>query len=77
MAVRNAADVRKVRCTFDESLLQVAKEALGRRVKVTGVRQSGSGRRASAALHVFRLELLDEPPSEAGPESEADAAVAD
>jgi hypothetical protein len=75
MAIRNAADVREVRCTFDESLLQAAKEALDRRVKVTGVRQSGPGRRASAALHVFRLELLDEPTSEAGPEPEAEAAI--
>jgi hypothetical protein len=41
------------------------------------VRQPGPGRRASAALHVFRRELLDEPTSEAGPEPEADAVVAD
>jgi hypothetical protein len=75
MAIRNAADVREVRCTFDESLRETAKEALDRRVKVTGVRQSGSGRRESATLHVFRLEVLDEPASEAGPESEAGAAA--
>jgi hypothetical protein len=77
MAIRNAADVREVRCTFDESLLETAKEALDRRVKVSGVRQPGSGWRASATLHVFRLEVLDEPACEAGPESETDAAVAD
>jgi hypothetical protein len=77
MAIRNAADVREVRCTFDESLLEAAKEALDRRVKVTGARQPGAGRRASASLHVFRLELLDEPASEVGPESQTGAAVAD
>jgi hypothetical protein len=76
MLIRSAADVREVRCTFDESLRDAAKEALDRRVKVTGVRQPRSGRRASATLHVLRLELLDEPAAEAGPESEAGAAIA-
>jgi hypothetical protein len=76
MAIRNATDVREVRCTFDESFLEAAKEALDRRVKVSGVRQPGPGRRASAILHVFRLELLDDPTSEGGPESAAGAAVA-
>ena len=77
MVIRNAADVREVRCPFDESLLEAAKAALDRRVKVTGAREPGSGRRASATLHVLRLELLDVPATEAGPESAADAAVAD
>jgi hypothetical protein len=76
MAIRNAEDIREVRCTFDESLLEAAKEALDRRVKVTGVRESRAGRRASATLHVFRLEVLDDPTFEGGPESEAGTAVA-
>jgi hypothetical protein len=76
MAIRNAADIREVRCTFDESLREAATEALDRRRKVTGVRQSGAGRRASATLHVFRLAVLDDPTSAGGPESEAGTEVA-
>jgi hypothetical protein len=67
MAIRNAGDVWEVRCTLDESLLQAAKEALDRRVRVSGVRQIRPGRRTVSTLHVFRLEELEE----AGTESEA------
>jgi hypothetical protein len=60
MTIRNAPDVRQVRCTFDESLLETAMEALDRPVKVSGIRQTGPGRRVSPTLHVFRLEVIDE-----------------
>jgi hypothetical protein len=59
MVLRNAGDVREVRCTLDESLLESAKGALDRRVKVSGLRQSRPGRKALPSLHVFRLEVLD------------------
>jgi hypothetical protein len=65
LTVRNAEDVREVRCTFDDSLLEAAKEALDRRVKVSGTRQLGSGRKVSPTLHVFRLEVLEEPAPDA------------
>jgi hypothetical protein len=58
--VRNLGDVQEVRCTFDESLLGTAIEALDRRVKVFGVRQVESGKRGRTTLHVFRLEVLEE-----------------
>jgi hypothetical protein len=60
MSVRNAGDVREVRCTFDKALVGAAKGALDRRVKVVGVPQSRSGQRGQAKLHVVRLEVLDE-----------------
>jgi hypothetical protein len=62
--LRNAEDVREVRCAFDEDLLETAKEALDRRVQVTGIRRLGSGRRVSPTLRVIRLEILDEEPAE-------------
>lgn len=65
--LRNAEDVHEVRCVFEEDLLETAKEALDRRVQVTGNRRVEPGRRASAALRVIRLEIVDEelgePPS--------------
>jgi hypothetical protein len=64
MVVRNTGDVREVRCTFDESLLDAAKEALDRQVKVSGVRQTSTGRRSGSTLHVFRLEVLDDDTAE-------------
>lgn len=60
MVLRNAGDVREVRCTLDESLLESAKDALDRRVKVSGVRQSRPGRKILPTLHVFRLEVIEE-----------------
>jgi hypothetical protein len=60
MIIRNAAEVWEVRCTFEESLLEAAIEALDRRVKVTGSRETVPDRRVAPTLHVFRLEVLDE-----------------
>jgi hypothetical protein len=67
MTIRNAEDVWEVRCTFDESLLEAAMEALDRRVKVSGSREVAAGRRVSPTLHVFRLEIIDEPVPEVRP----------
>jgi hypothetical protein len=70
MVIRYTADVKEVRCTFDGSLLEAAREALDRRVQVSGVREMAAGR-VSPTLHVLRLEVLDEPPTalEGEPES--------
>jgi hypothetical protein len=62
--LRNAEDVREVRCTFEEDLLESAKEAVDRRVRVTGVRRMDAGRRTAPTLRVIRLEILDEDTSE-------------
>ena len=67
MIIRNAGEVSEVRCSFEESLLEAAIEALNRRVKVSGVRQTGQGRRVSPMLHVFRLDVIEEPAPEALP----------
>lgn len=58
--LRNSDDVNEIRCRFDESMLETAKEALDRRVRVSGARQVGEGRRPSAILSVARLEIIEE-----------------
>ena len=62
LTLRNAPDPREVRCTFDESLLEIAKEALDRKVLVTGIRRPKEGRRAPAALDIIRLEIIEDQP---------------
>lgn len=58
--LRNAEDVREIRCSFAEDLLEAAKEALDRRVQVTGTRRRVEGRRTAPALRVTRLEIVEE-----------------
>jgi hypothetical protein len=58
--LRNIGDVQEVRCSFEEELLEAAKEALDRRVRVSGIRKIETGRRVSPSLRVIRLELLDD-----------------
>ena len=65
--LRNAEDVRVVRCTFEEDLLESAKEAVDRHVRVTGVRRMDAGRRTAPTLRVVRLEILDAGTSELVP----------
>jgi hypothetical protein len=76
LAVRNAGDVREVRCTFEESLLEAAKGALDRRVKVSGVRQRRPGRGTVPTLHVFHLEVLDDAGAEKEPQREGSTPAA-
>lgn len=73
--IRNAGDVREVRCGLDESVLGAAREALDRRVRVWGVRRAGTGRRGASALRVFRLEVLEEGPSAEEPGAAREAGV--
>lgn len=58
--LRNVGEVEEIRCTFEEDLLENAKEALDRRVQVTGSRQVEQRRRTYAPLRVTRLEVLDD-----------------
>jgi hypothetical protein len=60
LTLRNVGEIREVACTFDESLLEGAKVALDRRVKISGVRQNRPGNRALPTLHVSRLEILED-----------------
>jgi hypothetical protein len=57
--LRNIGDVQEVPCSFAEDVLEIAKEALDRRVRVTGTRRTPEGRRASV-LQITRLEILDD-----------------
>ena len=52
-------EVLQVECQFLEELLEAAKDALDKRVRVSGSRPIDEGRRARA-LMVSRLEILDE-----------------
>ena len=68
--LRNTEDVREIRCNFEDDLLEMAKEALDRRVRVTGVRRVVEGRRVAPTLRVTRLVILDEDaPESPGSES--------
>jgi hypothetical protein len=69
IVIRYTADVREIRCNFDASLLETAREALDRRVQVVGIRRMSAGR-ASPTLHVFRLDVLDEAGPAEDPEAE-------
>jgi hypothetical protein len=62
--LRNTEDVREIPCTFEEDLLEMSKEALDRRVRVTGVRRVVEGRRVVPTLRVTRLVILDEEATE-------------
>jgi hypothetical protein len=57
--LRNAEEVVQLECEFGEELLEAAKDALDKRVEVTGSRSVDKGRRARP-LHVTRLEIVEE-----------------
>jgi hypothetical protein len=57
--LRKAGDIQEIRCTFEDDLMETAKQALDRRVQVTGSRHIENGRRTYATLRVTRLEVLD------------------
>lgn len=57
--LRNAGDIQQIQCTFDRDLLETAKEALDRPVRVTGTRSIQPGRRQAGKLHVTRLVIID------------------
>lgn len=58
--LRHTNEIEQIQCTFEEGLLEAAKEALDRRVRVTGTRLVQTGRRQSGKLHVRRLVVLDQ-----------------
>lgn len=53
-----AGEVRQVACDFPEELLEAAKEALDKRVRVTGSRPV-SERRREPSLQVSRIEIIE------------------
>ena len=57
--LRNAGQ-GELRCSFDDDILEAAKEALDSRVQVTGSRPVDEIRRRYAPLRVSRLEIVDE-----------------
>jgi hypothetical protein len=57
--LRNAGEIQQIPCTFEEELLEGAKGALDRRVRVTGTREIQPGRRQSGKLHVARLVVME------------------
>jgi hypothetical protein len=59
--LRRAGEIAEIRCRFEEPLLETAKEALDRRVEVTGTRRLDQpSRRSSPLLLVARLEILED-----------------
>lgn len=55
----HSGELFQVECQFLPELLEAAKDALDKRVRVTGSRHAGEARRARPLL-VSRLEILDE-----------------
>jgi hypothetical protein len=52
---------QEVHCTFEEHLLEIARTALDRRVRVTGSYRARKGYGPRVTFHVSRLEVLDDP----------------
>ena len=57
--LRNVGEIEQIKCTFEEDLLEAAKEGLDRRVRVTGSRTVLAARRQSGKLHVTRLVVME------------------
>ena len=57
--IRNISGIQQIQCSFGEELLEVAKAALDRRVRVTGTRELTPGRRQGGKLQVARLVIID------------------
>ena len=60
--LRNSEELSETPCDFPEELLETAKEALDKRVEVTGTKRAHEVRRAAPRLFVTTLEILDEEP---------------
>jgi hypothetical protein len=65
--LRNIDGIQQVACEFEEDLLESAKKALDRRVRVSGTRTVQEGRRGGGKLHVTRLEVLEDLPGDSSP----------
>ena len=57
--LRKADDVTEIPCEYPEELMEAAKEALDKRVQVTGTKAVSEARRAAGRLLVTRMEILD------------------
>lgn len=56
--LRDVADARTVRCTFQDDLSEMVRAALGRRVRVTGSRRITGKYGTGAILRISQLEVL-------------------
>lgn len=62
--LRDTAQPLEIRCVFEESILEQAKAALDKRVRVFGTRKVALTKKASPILQVTRLEVIEEEKSE-------------
>lgn len=58
--LRDPATLLEVRCVFEESILEQAKAALDKRVRVSGTRKVALTKKASPILQLTRLQVLDD-----------------
>ena len=58
--LRDRENLSSVRCSFEEDILEQAKAALDKRVRVTGSRKVAATKKASPILQVTRLEVLED-----------------
>jgi hypothetical protein len=58
--LRDVNEVSTIRCTFQDDLLETARGALGRWVRVSGSRPRKGKHAVNATLRVSRLEVLDD-----------------
>jgi hypothetical protein len=58
--LRDVNDVSTIRCTFQDDLLETARRALGRWVRVSGSRPLQGKHAVNAMLRVSQLEVLDD-----------------
>jgi len=58
--LRDTAQPLEIRCVFEESILEQAKAALDKRVRVFGTRKVALTKKASPILQVTRLEVIEE-----------------
>jgi hypothetical protein len=70
--LRDVNEVSTIRCTFQDDLLEAARGALGRWVRVSGSRSIKGKRAVNATLRISQLEVIDELGS--GPANEGHSA---
>lgn len=58
--LRDPAKPSEIRCVFEENILEQAKAALDKRVRVSGTRKVAVTKKASPILQVTRLEVLED-----------------
>jgi hypothetical protein len=59
-ALRNPGALEQKQCRFEDELIDAAKEALDKRVQVTGLVRVDPSKRGQASLSVTRLEIIED-----------------